>query len=193
MQNNSSNSKSSGAAVADLVNRLGRAGHALQFAAGLNPAQWDALRYLARANTYSRTPSALAEFLGTTKGTASQTVRALEAKGYIRRGPNARDKRVVALDLTESGRDLLAKDPIRQLEQAAASLPAEAGDAIVTGLSGLMAQLQHDCGAQPFGICARCGHFRPEGGGEGRCGLTADLLPAPETDLLCVNFEATRK
>lgn len=180
-------------AVADLVNRLGRAAHALQFAAGLNPAQWDALRYLARANTYSRTPSALAEFLGTTKGTASQTVRALEAKGYVRRGSDARDRRIVALDLTDAGRDLLAKDPIRQLEQAASALSAEAGDAIVTGLSRLMAQLQHDCGARPFGICARCGHFRPEGRGEGRCGLTADLQPASETDLLCVNFEATRK
>lgn len=57
--------------IVELVNRLGRAVHCMQFARGLNPAQWEALRFVVRANRYSRTPSALAGFLGTTKGTAS--------------------------------------------------------------------------------------------------------------------------
>jgi hypothetical protein len=100
---------------------------------------------------------------------------------------------VVALDLTAAGLELLDKDPIRQLEHAASALPADAGDAIVNGLSRLMAQLQHDCGTRPFGICARCGHFRSEGNGEGRCGLTSDALPPAEVDLLCVDFDEARK
>ena len=57
-------------AIANAVNRLCRIAHSLQFAHGLNPAQWDALRYIARANKYSTTPGNLAEYLGTTKGTA---------------------------------------------------------------------------------------------------------------------------
>jgi DNA-binding MarR family transcriptional regulator len=173
--------------VADLVGRLGRAAHCLQFAEGLNPAQWEALRFLARANCYSRSPTALAEYLGTTKGTASQTIRALEAKGYIARKAHARDKRVVALDLTAAGAALLGRDPIRQVESAAASLPPEIGEAVRNGLMALMGRLQSECGGTSFGICQQCGHLR---GGEGaqKCGLNGDALSEIDREKLCVNF-----
>ena len=112
--------------IADLFDRLGRIIHGLQFSAGLNPAQWEALRYLARANRYSRTPGALADFLGTTKGTASQTVIALESKGFISRARAANDRRSVQIDLTESGLDLMDRDPTELIADAAAELlPAE--------------------------------------------------------------------
>ena len=65
------------------LTRLMRAG---EHEGGLNPAQWEALRYLARANRFSRTPAALADFLGTTRGTVSQTVIALERTGHLTRG-----------------------------------------------------------------------------------------------------------
>jgi DNA-binding MarR family transcriptional regulator len=42
---------------------------------GLNPTQWEALRFFALANRFSSTPSGLTAFLGVTKGTVSQTVR----------------------------------------------------------------------------------------------------------------------
>ena len=67
--------------VAALMDRLSRAMQRAQYAGGLNPAQWEALRYIARANRYSRSPSAVAEYLGATKGTVSQTLKALEHKG----------------------------------------------------------------------------------------------------------------
>ena len=63
--------------IADLIDRVSRAVQRLQYTGGLNPAQWVALRYIAQANRYSRSPSAVAEYLGTTKGTASQTLKAL--------------------------------------------------------------------------------------------------------------------
>ena len=71
------------ARVAELIDRLGRMTRELQYVDGLNPAQWEALRYLNRANRYSRTPGGVADFLGATKGTISQTVSALESKGLI--------------------------------------------------------------------------------------------------------------
>src|SRR5690606_124477 len=49
-----------------LLDRLSRLSRELQFVDGLNPAQWEALRFVARANRYSRTPTALAEYLGST-------------------------------------------------------------------------------------------------------------------------------
>src|SRR3546814_7076019 len=54
-----------------LLDRLSRLTRELQFVDGLNPAQWEALRFLATANKYSRSPTALAEYLGATKGTVS--------------------------------------------------------------------------------------------------------------------------
>ena len=83
--------------LAALIDCLGRTVHSLQFAGDMNPAQWETLRFLSCANRYSRRPSALAEFLGTTKGTVSQTLKCLEGKGYVRRVKPEGDRRGVLL------------------------------------------------------------------------------------------------
>src|SRR3546814_17264849 len=44
-----------------LLDRLSRLTRELQFVDGLNPAQWEDLRFLATANQHSRSPTALAE------------------------------------------------------------------------------------------------------------------------------------
>ncbi len=180
--------------VADLLNRIGRATHCLQFVSGLNPAQWDALRYLARANQYSRSPTALAEFLGTTKGTVSQTIRALENKGYVRRDRHRADGRSVTLEVTPAGTALLEFDPIRQIEEAAAKLPGETGAAMVEGLNSLMAELQSRYGTRVFGACERCGHLKDSASGTDsfRCGLNGDSLTSIDKSRICVKFRASR-
>jgi DNA-binding MarR family transcriptional regulator len=66
----------------DRLDRLTRSGGSI---AELNPAQWEALRYLSRANRFSRTPAALAGYVGSTRGTISQTLIALEQKGLASR------------------------------------------------------------------------------------------------------------
>ena len=73
------------------LERLARVMRAREHEDGLNPAQREALRYLARANRFSNTPGALTRYLGATKGTISQTVMALERKGLIAKA--ARDAR----------------------------------------------------------------------------------------------------
>ena len=60
--------------VSELIDRVGRVTRGLQFVNGLSPAQWESLRFIARANRYSSNPTALAKFLGSTKGTVSQTL-----------------------------------------------------------------------------------------------------------------------
>jgi len=178
--------------VLELLCRLGRAMHCMQFSQGLNPAQWEALRYLARANRYSRTPSALAEFLGTTKGTASQTVKALHSKGHVRRRPEPADGRACRLEITETGRAMLHQDP---MQDVAAALSSTGLDMVSTaaGLDLLLRGLRANCGPHEFGVCERCRHFCgddacAEDGGPHRCGLTGEPLSAPETSHICVNF-----
>nr|MBA3613554.1 MarR family transcriptional regulator [Nitrospirales bacterium] len=42
---------------------------------GLQPVQMEALTYLTQCNRYSNTPQAVAEYLGLTKGTVSQSLQ----------------------------------------------------------------------------------------------------------------------
>src|SRR5690606_35235118 len=101
--------------AAHLIDRLDRLARSGEAAGDLNPAQWEALRFIARANRFSRTPAALAEYLGSTRGTTSQTLIALEQKGQITRQTNARDRRSVTLALTTLGERNLKSDPILAL------------------------------------------------------------------------------
>lgn len=181
--------------VAELVERVSRIAHTLQFADGLNPAQWAALRYLARANRYSLTPGALAEFLGTTKGTASQTLIALESKRLIRRSRAASDRRSVAIELTDDGRETLARDPVRHIVAASANFTRGDQQTIAEGMALLLSALQREQGRACFGYCDRCDHLRAihehTHGKKYSCGLTGDELPAGELTRLCVNFKAS--
>jgi DNA-binding MarR family transcriptional regulator len=180
--------------ISDLVARLGRIAHTLQFSAGLNPAQWEALRYLDRANRYSRTPSALAAYMGTTKGTVSQTLIALEAKGYVERTRDGADRRSVSLVLTENGRDLLGKDPLRILQEAGGTLSAADGDAMRNGMNLLVGVLTRTLGRCEFGICDECRHLLSADGKDDvaapvHCGFIGEPLSEIDLERICVNFQ----
>jgi len=180
--------------IAVLIDRLARLSRELQFAEGLNPAQWEALRFLAQANAQSCTPSAVAEYLGATKGTASQTLIALENKGLIRRQRCPRDKRQRNLALTDAGERLLVRDPINTLGMAADEL--EEGDslALVRGLTRLLHDVQRAHGVRSFGVCAdctlRCVEEAPPplAAPQQLCGLTGEEILPDQGERLCINF-----
>jgi DNA-binding MarR family transcriptional regulator len=178
--------------VLDLVERLGRLVRGVRRRrVALDPVQWEALRYFSRANRYSRGPGALALYLAATKGTVSQTVRALERRGYLARERNARDRRSVSLTLTPRGRHLLDDDPLvgliaRSRDDRVGRLAAE--------LEALLAALQRANGHRSFGVCATCDHFRRDvapglAGGPHRCGLTGEALSVIDATLICGEHE----
>ncbi len=149
--------------AARLINRLDRLARAADHRGGLNPAQRDALRYLGRANRFSRSPAALAEYLGATRGTVSQSLIALEAKGYVRREPHPRDRRAVTLGLTAAGRAVLREDAGVALlaEAVAAGAGAEAAT-LARLLEATLAAAIARNGGRAFGICRTCRHFRAD-------------------------------
>jgi len=104
--------------TAELLLLVGRLVQAEGYDGELSPAQWMALRFFARANSFSRTPSAFAEFQATTRGTASQAIKALEAGGYLVRQRSEADGRSVSLRLTNKGKKALARDPFEVLVRA---------------------------------------------------------------------------
>src|ERR687887_99474 len=101
--------------TAELLLLVGRLVQAEGYDGELSPSQWMALRYFARANPFSRTPSAFAAFQATTRGTASQAIKALEASGYLVRQRSKADGRSASLRLTNKGNKALARDPFEVL------------------------------------------------------------------------------
>src|ERR1700754_36196 len=89
---------------------------------GLRDREWMALRFLSRANRFSRTPSALASYVGTTRGTASFIISELERLGYLQGKRSTKDKRAVTLSVTQQGKKFLSRDPVNGLIEAIAVL-----------------------------------------------------------------------
>ncbi|HEX6957003.1 MAG TPA: MarR family transcriptional regulator [Ferrovibrio sp.] len=174
-----------------LLDRLARLTRELQFVDGLNPAQWEALRFIAQANKYSRSPTALAEYLGATKGTVSQTLIALESKGLITRCKKTCDRRQVDLCLTEAGQAMLAKDPMQTLQHAASEMADELGPHLVKGLTRLLHDLQSKHQIMEFGVCQDCSLFcvNAPDAALGQCGATGEAIAEEEKKKICVNFK----
>lgn len=181
------------AKIVELVDRLSRIAHSLQFAEGLNPAQWEALRYVARANRNSCSPGALADFMGSTKGTVSQTLKALETKGLIERHRKLGDRRAVQITVTQQGRDLLCKDPLGKIHDALSPFGEAEQLKIVNGMQGLLDSVQLHQKIPEFGPCLDCSHYQPEACSETdsvgcRCGVSGELFSSLEIDKICADF-----
>ena len=141
MQSRSLNDPARSRALVALIERLGRIAHLRGFHANLNPAQWAALRFLARANPSARTTTGFARANGTTQGTATQTISALVRKGLVARSPDSEDRRIMRLDLTEGGLALLNDDPLDELVQVVDSIPPERSRALALELAELNRRL----------------------------------------------------
>jgi DNA-binding MarR family transcriptional regulator len=184
-------SSESGRQLAELALQVGRLAYGDGAAGGLTPAQWTALRYFARANRFSRTVSAFADFHATTRGTASQTVKSLVNRGYLRGTRSERDGRSTRFDLTPASRRLLADDPIENVVRAAEQLDSQQR-AITTGVLRSVVERLAGGNARPVpGRCALCGYLLT--GAEGsafRCGLLKESLQREELEEFCIRFVA---
>ena len=179
--------------LAELIVHLGRITSGDGLVAGLTPAQWSVLRYVARANRFSRTPSAFAAFHGTTRGTASQAIRSLVALGYITQTRSETDGRSVRLDLTDKARDILSDDPLDALVRAADALPAGVRGQAAGILQRMLGHVASATGKPLFGTCATCRHFDGDaccGADQVRptCRLVDEPLSEEELVELCINF-----
>jgi MarR family transcriptional repressor of emrRAB len=169
---------------------------------GLRDREWMALRFLGRANRFSRTPTALAGFIGATKTTASQIVKTLEKKSYLIRKPSHEDKRSVVLCVTPQGEKCLSQhDPINHVLNAVAALGSEECGRLRDSLTKILNHL--DATHQRFNasICRDCMFLAERGPGIAKARTSAEftcrLYRAPvsleETELLCTSFERAQE
>src|SRR5438876_2848227 len=172
--------------TAELLLQAGRLVQAEGYDGDLSPAQWMALRYFARANPFSRTPSAFAEFQATTRGTASQAIKALEAGGYLVRQRSRADGRSVSLRLTDKGHEAVARDPFEVLVSAVDSLDAEEQIAMRDALHQVLTTVAASGAHRRFGVCQDCTYL----GGETCCSSTSATRSALECLLFGVPIES---
>jgi DNA-binding MarR family transcriptional regulator len=187
----------SGRETAELLLLVGRLVQAEGYHGELSPAQWMALRFFARANQFSRNPSAFAEFQATTRGTASQAIKALEAGGYLVKQRSEADGRSVTLRLTDKGKKTIARDPFEVLVQAVDSLDPKDQAAVHHALRHVLTTVAASGVHRHFGVCQNCAYL----GGDTCCGSTNATWPAFEcllfgvavetedAGLLCVHFQ----
>ncbi len=182
-----------GSVIAELVFHLGRIATGDGLVEGLTTPQWAALRYFDQANRFSRTPSAFAAFHATTRGTASQTIKSLEAQGYLTRMRSENDRRSVRLVLTDKAKGILANDPLESLSRAADSLPPSIQSHFADALQRMLSQVSQERGKPRFGTCTSCQHLEHNGCSRQEqatyaCGFTSEPLLREELDGVCINF-----
>ena len=191
----------SGRETAEVLLLIGRLVQAEGYHGELSPAQWMALRFFARANQFSRNPSAFAEFQATTRGTASQAIKVLEAGGYLVRQRSEADGRSVALRLTDKGKEAIARDPFEALVRGVDSLDPEEQTTMHRALRRVLTMVAASGAHRHFGVCQDCEYLdgeayrfptRPT-----RSALECLLFGVPiepeDASLLCVHFSANER
>lgn len=180
--------------IADLLVHVAR--RSVQSSASeLTSAQWAALRFFAHANRFSRQPSVFASYHGTTRGTASQTVKSLVKLGYLVRSRGLGDGRSAVFDVTGPGLEALSADPLRALVQTLGELPRDKREALCDALlvlnEGGAGEGAGESGEHNhFGTCSNCRYFQQTGPGVGFCNQSSEALDVCETDKLCCRFSS---
>ena len=173
--------------IAELLVHVGRAARSEDADSALTAAQWTCLRFFARANGSTRTPSAFASFQATKRGTASQIIKSLERIGLVTGTRSDRDRRSMSFDLTDQGCAMLAQDPLRDLIEMIDALGAAEREPFLTTLSRLASTLSKQRGRPAFGTCQDCAYFTTSGD-TAFCACMAEELAAVDTPKLCASY-----
>ncbi len=180
--------------ILQLIQRLAVVAQAenrqLAGAAGLQPVHIDVLRYLARCNRYSNTPAAIGQFLSSTKGTVSQSVKVLERERLVSKLSDAKDGRVIRLRLLKKGRDLLKRiDDESAIQAAAEDVAADERNVLANSLASLLRRAQRLNGSKTFGVCKSCRFFTQLTDGGFQCGITSEPLTVEDSRRICVEHQ----
>ena len=126
-------------------------------------------------------------YLGLTKGTVSQTVHVLEAKGLVTKQVDPADRRGRRLSLSPAGRTLLGRDPLAETVAAIRRLRGPQRTELARGLESILSSRLDARQRKPFGQCRDCRYFarRHPGGAPHYCRLLDEPLAEEEKNLIC--------
>jgi DNA-binding MarR family transcriptional regulator len=187
--------------IVELLLQATRITNASRAAGELGPAEWMALRYLARANAQSRKASMLADFEASSRAAVSRVIARLEEAGYLRREQSPSDGRSYGLEVTPAGLAMLQNDPIGSLVLAVGLLPESASRALHDALREVLTHLAEIGVRRQFDVCRDCAHLvhgpdegDPESDGPGlTCAFFGAPLEREATKRLCGYFRPQAK
>lgn len=124
----------------------------------LNPTQ---VEILTRVASLPLRPAALADHLGVSAASTSDSIKSLQAKGYVTRLPDPTDGRAVQIAPTEQGRAIAAQ-LAQQVPLSAAldTLSATDQGAVLRALTQVIQSLQTAGTVPTQRLCATCRYFR---------------------------------
>lgn len=155
-------------------------------AGGLKLIQLEALIYLGMANKYSDTLLAMTDYFGVTKGTMSQSLKALVGRGLVEKVPDENDGRVTHCLLTDTGKELVqAAYPLSSFS----GLSPEESLAAEKGLEQVLRALQKSRQFRSFGLCRSCRFFEEREDQRTFCGLTKEPLSKSDAAKICREHE----
>jgi len=174
--------------IKELIDRIARINAADEWIEDINPTQWTALSYLARANKFSRSPSQVSDFMSATRGTVSQTLKTLARKGLISKVRSDQDKRSISYSITEAGISIVQKNTM--LKDSLSTWSEEDLSSFRSAMEKLVRSTLKQRGLRAFGVCKTCKHH--QGSNQGAyCTLLNEPLTAPETKQICYEHAQT--
>lgn len=170
----------------DLIERVARINAADEWRDDLNPTQWAALSYLARANRFSRSPSQVAAFMSATRGTVSQTLKALARKELIAEIRSETDRRWISYAVGPKGRQVLDRSTV--IDEAIETLGSSRIQSLIEGLEALVRGALKARDQRSFGLCKTCPHHKSKRAGA-YCMLLHEELTREEAEQICFEHQ----
>ncbi|MET1255946.1 MarR family winged helix-turn-helix transcriptional regulator [Aliikangiella maris] len=153
---------------------------------GLHPVHIEVLSYLSRCNRLSNTPASVSEYLGVTKGTISQSISLLESKELLEKVADEKDRRVVHLNLTDKGKQLIENSmPPTSFRSPLEKFSEDEVDNLHRLLDTLLNGIQKCNKRAGFSHCKTCVFNSPKSPSEFYCELTKEELPWEDGYLIC--------
>ena len=168
--------------IRELLDRIARINTSQDWAGDINPSQRAALSYLARANRFSRAPSQVATYLSATRGTISQTLKALARKNLIVEHRSQADKRSISYEITAKGSATLMS---YSADGGMANLLSKSDRVdMAVCLKKLIRSMLKARGWRSFGVCQTC-HFHNKNAAGAYCSLLNEALTANDAQHIC--------
>lgn len=128
---------------------------------GLNPAQFAILERLA-GRDHGLSVKQIASEIGVAQPTATDSIKALEAKGYVEKLTDPSDGRAWRVVLTNTGTAALSRPgSFRGVEAIVSALPASVQEQLLLSLVDIIRGLQDANSIPVQRMCVNCRHFRP--------------------------------
>lgn len=179
------------AKVLDALGRLARGQRTHRQAVAtqhnLTPLQLELLVTLGQAPPPDPLVGAMAREVGVSQPTTTDSLRALEDKGLVTRGPDAADRRRTTVALTPAGTAVLDQVATadRTMLDAVATLSPDRQEAVLGSLLELIATMVDAGIVDVARTCTTCHHHRQSTDGRHHCTLLRVDLPVAELRVNC--------